>query len=174
MRCAKPLALGFLCLTTAAVADPRADVLSTAARCNAIADYRVWLECYYGAAQSMRALLGLAPAPPAQVRLVPPIEAGAPPPPAASAARPASALPAEAYEDYRPRQKMAAYGFDADHLFTVTLEDGSVWQQSKEDFVKAHWNGPAGSYYASVTLGSFGSHLLKVSDKHSYRVRRLR
>jgi hypothetical protein len=174
MRGARPLALLFLCLTTPAVADPRTDVLSTAARCNAIADYRVWLDCYYGAAQSMRALLGLAPAPAAQVGLVPPAGTAQPLAPVASAARSAPALPPEAYEDYRPRQKMASYSFDGDHLFTVTLEDGSVWQQSKEDFVKANWNAPAGSYYASVTRGSFGSHLLKVSDKHSYRVKRLR
>jgi hypothetical protein len=174
MRSARALALFFLCQTAPAIADPRTDVLSTAARCNAIADYRVWLDCYYGAAQSMRALLGLAPAPPAQTRLVPPAEAGAPPLPVTSAARPAPALPPEAYEDYRPRQRLASYSFDSDHLFTVTLEDGSMWQQSKEDFVKARWNAPAGSYYASVTRGSFGSHLLKVSDKHSYRVKRLR
>jgi hypothetical protein len=174
MRRAGPAALLLFCLTTPAVADPRTDVLSTAGRCNAIADYRVWLDCYYGAAQSMRALLGLAPAPAAQVGLVPPAGAGQPPAPVASAARPAPALPPEAYEDYRPRQKMASYSFDADHLFTVILEDGSVWQQSKEDFVKARWNAPAGSYYASVTRGSFGSHLLKTSDKHSYRVKRVR
>ena len=174
MRGLKPLALLFLCLTTPVAADPRTDVLSTAASCNAIADYHVWLDCYYGAAQSMRALLGLAPAPPAQTRLVPPGDTSAPAAPVASAVRPAPALPPEAYEDYRPRQKMASYSFDAEHLFTVTLEDGSVWQQSKEDFVKARWNAPAGSYYASVTRGSFGSHLLKVSDKHSYRVKRVR
>ena len=172
MRSAGPLALLLLCLTTPAAADPRTDVLSTAARCNAIADYRVWLDCYYGAAQSMRALLGLAPAPPAQTRLVPPGEIGAPPAPVAAAGRPA--LPPEAYEDYRPRQRLASYSFDAEHLFTVALEDGSVWQQSKEDFVKAQWNAPAATYYASVTRGSFGSHLLKVSDKHAYRVKRVR
>ena len=174
MRDAGPLALLLLCLATPAVADPRTDVLSTATRCNAIAEYRIWLDCYYGAAQSMRALLGLAPAPGGQVGLVPPAGAAPATAPVASAGRPAPALPPEAYEDYRPRQKLASYSFDADHLFTVTLEDGSVWQQSKEDFVKARWNAPAGSYYASVTRGSFGSHLLKVSDKHSYRVKRLR
>ena len=174
MRDAGPLALLLLCLATPAVADPRTDVLSTATRCNAIADYRIWLDCYYGAAQPLRSLLGLAPAPPAQVGLVPPPGAAPPTAPVASAGRPAPALPPEAYEDYRPRQKLASYSFDADHLFTVTLEDGSVWQQSKEDFVKARWNAPAGSYYASVTRGSFGSHLLKVSDKHSYRVKRVR
>lgn len=161
---------------TPAGADPRTEVLSAAARCNAIADYRIWLDCYYGAAQPLRALLGLAPAAPAQVRLVPPAETSAPIAAAAPrAAAPATAaLPPEAYEDYRPRQRIVSYSFDGDHLFTVTLEDGSVWQETKEDLVKAHWNGPAATYYASVAPGMLGSHLLKVSDKHSYRVRRLR
>ena len=174
MRDARPLAFLFLCLTTPVVADPRTDVLSAAARCNAIADYRAWLDCYYGAAQPLRALLGLAPASPAQVGLVPSGEAGAPPSPVASAARPMPALPPEAYEDYRPRQPMASYSFDAEHLFTVTLEDGSVWRQTKEDLVKARWNAPATSYYAAVAPGTFGSHLLRVSDKHAYRVKRVR
>ena len=174
MRGAGPLALLFLCLMTPVAADPRTDVLSTAARCNAIADYRVWLDCYYGAAQSMRALLGLAPAPPAQTQLVPPAGAAQPLAPVTSTARPAPALPPEAYEDYRPRQRLASYSFDSDHLFTVTLEDGSVWRQTSEDLVRARWSAPADTYYASVTRGSFGSHLLKVSDKHSYRIKRVR
>jgi hypothetical protein len=48
-------------------ADPRSDVLSAAQRCNAIADYRVWLDCYCGAAQW--SLLRLSPV--FQVGLVP-------------------------------------------------------------------------------------------------------
>jgi hypothetical protein len=169
-----PLAVLFLVLATQALADPRTDTLSAAQRCNAIADNRTFLDCYYGAAQPLRALLGLAPAPAAQVGLVPPASAAMPASPAVSAVRPASALPPEAYEDYRPRQKLASYSFDGEHFFTVTLEDGSVWQQSRDDFVKAGWNAPAASYTASVTRGSLGGHLLKVSDKHSYRVKRLR
>src|ERR1700749_4389743 len=59
--------------TTGALADPtRDEVMSGAARCAGIADNRSWLDCFYGSAQPMRALLGLAPAPPAQTRLVPP------------------------------------------------------------------------------------------------------
>jgi hypothetical protein len=172
MRDAKPLAVLLLVLATPVAADPRTDMLSAAQRCNAIADNRAFLDCYYGAAQPLRALLGLTPAPAAQVGLVPPagvlpVSSAAP-----SAVRPA--LPPEAYEDYRPRQHMASYSFDGEHLFTVTLEDGSVWRQTSEDLVKARWNAPADTYYASVTRGSFGSHLLKVSDKHSYRVKRVR
>lgn len=39
-------------------------------RCAGHASTRVWLDCYYGAAQPQRAALGLPPAPPAQVALV--------------------------------------------------------------------------------------------------------
>src|SRR5688572_29791211 len=56
-----------------AFAEPtRDEVMAGAARCDGIADNRVWLDCFYGSAQPMRALLNLAPANPAQVRLVPP------------------------------------------------------------------------------------------------------
>src|ERR1700742_3938804 len=57
-----------------AAARPRDDALSGAFRCAAIAESRMWLECYYGAAQPVRAALGLAPALAAQIKL-----AGAPP-----------------------------------------------------------------------------------------------
>src|SRR2546423_488864 len=55
-----------------ALADPTRDrVMDGAARCEGIPDNRVWLDCFYGSAQPMRALLGLAPAPESQTRLVP-------------------------------------------------------------------------------------------------------
>jgi hypothetical protein len=38
-------------------------------RCAAIGDTRIWLDCYYGAAQPQRAALGMAPASAAQVNL---------------------------------------------------------------------------------------------------------
>jgi len=53
----------------AAEARPRDDALSGAFRCAVVADSRQWLDCYYGAAQPVRAALGMAPALPAQVRL---------------------------------------------------------------------------------------------------------
>jgi len=58
-----------LSLVAPAQARPRDDALSGAIRCGAIADSRQWLDCYYGAAQPMRAALGLAPALKAQVQL---------------------------------------------------------------------------------------------------------
>jgi hypothetical protein len=57
---------------SAAKAAPRDDVKSAAARCDSISDDHTWLNCYYGAAQAVRAELGLPPAPDAQQSLVPP------------------------------------------------------------------------------------------------------
>jgi hypothetical protein len=52
-----------------AAARPRDDALAGAFRCAVIGDARQWLDCYYGAAQPVRAGLGLAPATAAQVKL---------------------------------------------------------------------------------------------------------
>jgi len=48
---------------------PRDEVLSGAFRCAVIADSRQWLDCYYGAAQPVRAALGISPALASQVKL---------------------------------------------------------------------------------------------------------
>jgi hypothetical protein len=62
-----------------AEARPRDDALAGAFRCAVIGDARAWLDCYYGAAQPVRAGLGLAPATAAQVKLaLAPIAGGAP------------------------------------------------------------------------------------------------
>src|SRR6201999_3347398 len=95
---------GCAVLALPATADPRTDVLNMAARCNAIADYRAWLDCYYGAAQPMREILGLTPAPASQVKLVPPGGASFPAPVMAAAA-------SANHEDFAPRQPMADYSF---------------------------------------------------------------
>jgi hypothetical protein len=58
-----------LCLVAPAQARPRDDALTGAIRCGVVADSRQWLDCYYGAAQSVRAALGLPPALAAQVKL---------------------------------------------------------------------------------------------------------
>src|SRR5579863_2673729 len=53
------------------VADalPRDDVMSNAYRCSSITDSRVWLDCYYGAAQPVRSALNLPPVTQNQARL---------------------------------------------------------------------------------------------------------
>lgn len=77
--------IGIEGLVSPAVADTRDGVLAAAARCSSISDPRMWLDCYYGAAQPMRAQLGLPPAPVAQTRLVSEASALAPAQPAQGA-----------------------------------------------------------------------------------------
>jgi len=52
-----------------AQARPRDEAMGRAYRCASQPQTRVWLDCYYGAAQPVRAALGMPPAPPAQVAL---------------------------------------------------------------------------------------------------------
>ena len=68
---------------------------------------------------------------------------------------------------------MADYSFDAHDRFTVRLEDGSVWRQIQEDSVTARWRAAPANYTASVGAALVGL-MMRVSDGHSYRVRRVR
>jgi hypothetical protein len=61
-----------------AQARPRDDAMAAAFRCAGIGDSRQWLDCYYGAAQPVRAQLGMAPAPASQVKLAVSPPAGTP------------------------------------------------------------------------------------------------
>ena len=72
------LATVLLATSRPALARPRDDVMAGVFRCAAIGDTRLWLDCYYGAAQPMRSQLGLPPVPAAQARLVASPPAGGP------------------------------------------------------------------------------------------------
>jgi len=67
--CSFGVLLATLLAGGAAEARPRDEVMAGAYRCAAIASTRVWLDCYYGAAQPQRAQLGLVAAPAAQTQL---------------------------------------------------------------------------------------------------------
>src|ERR1700744_5629704 len=80
------LAGSLVALAMPAMADPtRDDVMTNLQRCAGFTDNRTWLNCYYGAAQPMRAQLGLSPAPDSQVSLVG--TAPVPPPPPMTSTR---------------------------------------------------------------------------------------
>jgi hypothetical protein len=171
--------IGFaILLPVSAAADPVRDaVMSGAARCEAVADNRSWLDCFYGSAQPMRAALGLAPAPQTQVKLVPPADI----PPVRKA--PVTAP--------RPRQDgflagllgstkpmvsdmpMADYRFASDRTFTVTLRNGEVYQQEESDLVFAKWTRPPASYRVTVTA-SADKYIMRVKGQPgvNFRVRR--
>ena len=59
----------FLAASTPVSARARDDVMVGAYRCAGIDSIRIWLDCYYGAAQPVRSELGLVPAPAGQLSL---------------------------------------------------------------------------------------------------------
>jgi len=170
----------------AASADPRADLLAAAGRCAAFTDLRQFLDCYYGAAQPLRAQLGLPPAPAAQQRLAagvmgiaPATAAGPSPavplPPANSAAD--FGLPAPVREADRINARMTAFTFDRFGFFTATLSNGQVWVQEDGDTSHASWSKPADKfvYNVSISHGLLGSYNLRVAGMTgAYKVKRLR
>jgi hypothetical protein len=172
---------GLILLTQGALADPaRDEVMSGAARCAGIADNRAWLDCFYGSAQPMRALLGLAPAPPAQIKLVPP---------------PGAAYVSPDAPRYMPRAEksrgflrdilgsskpvaadvpMASYKFGRGGFFTVVLKSGQSYRQEESDLVFANWSRSPSTYLVTIVSAS-DKFILKVKDEPgvAFHVRRL-
>jgi hypothetical protein len=168
------VALGLAWLALPAMAGPRDDVLYGISRCGGIANDRTWLDCVYGAAQPMRATLGLPPAPASQQALVPPpIPGQAAPSSAQAMAAPPNMTPEQRsdFEAYsrlsvvpkfilkmatptevkpEPATTLRSYKFDAAGYFTVTLANGETWRQDASDTTMAHWTKPAGTYAAQI------------------------
>jgi hypothetical protein len=173
--------IGLGLVTQAAVAEPtRDEVMSGAARCAGIADNRTWLDCFYGSAEPMRALLGLSPAPAAQVKLVPPPGAsyGAP---ATISSAPRAAKSRGFLGDILGSSKpvakdvpMASYQFAKDGTFTVVLKNGETYRQQESDLVFAKWNRPASTYLVTI-VGASDNFILKVKDEPGviFHVRRM-
>jgi hypothetical protein len=171
-------ALGLLALAAPALAGPREDVLYGISRCGGIADDRTWLDCVYGAAQPMRAQLGLQPAPAAQQKLVPPAVPGtlqaqplqaynATPPPPPERPGFLMRMISPKHEQAEPPSKMTSYKFDAAGNFTVTLANGETWDQDMGDSARALWTRPAATYTAQILPSSSTYHYLKVGpDKY--------
>jgi hypothetical protein len=166
--------------------------LGGAARCSGIADDRTFLDCYYGAAQPLRAKLGLPPAPGSQQILVPPARPGAPvasaaPYPAAPSAAPGNAPPPAERPGFFSRMfthteikaeaptHMTSYKFEGGGFFTVTLANGEVWRQSTGDTATAKWRARPESYAVTILPGAgFGTSRMKVGSKEMYEVERVR
>jgi hypothetical protein len=170
-----PIGLVFLSIIFAgpALAGPREDSLAGVSRCAALPDDRTFLDCVYGAMQPMRAALGLPPALAAQQRLVPadPSRARGTLPAHAQAAMAPATVPAAPGKDSAGLFSnvfsggglhMASYSFDRRGLFTVTLSDGSVWQQDASDTNFAHFAGKASGYPVTLYPGDFGKARLNV------------
>jgi hypothetical protein len=166
-----------LLCTGVALADPTRDqVMSGAARCDAITDNRTWLDCFYGSAQPMRAELGLPAAPPSQVFLVP-RDNGQPPPRVATApAQQDGGFLTDLFGNLKfGNQRMRDYSFNSDGMFVVTLANGQVWRQVGDAAVRAKWEKPPGSYVVDINSAVLGGYNMRVrGESHSYKVRLVR
>jgi hypothetical protein len=126
-------------------------VMGEASRCQSRGDERAWLDCYYAAAQPMRALLGLAPA----------SQASATAKATAAMRAPLDVPPSGSWLLGSSRKEMVArmvtYSFDAGGHFIATLDNGEVWRQMPGDVKKARWIRPAQTYVAVISHGALGS-----------------
>jgi hypothetical protein len=153
--------------------------MAAAARCAGIADNRTWLDCFYGSAQPMRALLALPPAPLAQTKLVPPPGAAYAGPNANRYGPPerSSGFLGDLLGSSKPiasNVPMESYSFARDGTFTVVLKNGQTYRQEQSDLVFAKWNRPASTYLVTIQ-GASDQFTLRVSSERGavYRVRRL-
>lgn len=169
----KTLWSALLVLTaTPVLAGPRDDMMAGISRCGALPDDRTFLNCVYGAAQPLRAQLGLPPAPDAQQRLVPQaFVAPAPqmPPRPAPQASLARSLPARAIQD-----RLETFSFNRRGLFIIMLGNGEHWRQDPSDTVRAKWIGRASDYVVRVAKDSEQSAQMSVmGDPNIYRMVRV-
>jgi hypothetical protein len=178
--------LGGALVPGVALADAREDVVAGLTRCAALADDRQWLDCYYGAAQPMRAWLGLSPAPQAQLKLlsVQPkaaalpatvtratVRTGPPPPP-----RRSGIFDVFGGEDVVNNAPISTYEVTRNG-FTVTLPDGQVWRQTDDDAAKSpvRWREPATSMRVTISQGAMHSFNLVMNDENQHhKVTRVR
>ena len=186
-------AMAVLSAAVPALADPREDVVNGLARCAVLSDDHQWLDCYYGAAQPMRAQLGLTPAPQAQLQLLQQVQRqpayGAP---AAPRALPATVARATVRTGPPPPTKrgglldfwggdnvvknapVKSYEMGRDG-FTVTLPDGQVWQQTDGDKNPAYWHDDAASMRVTISQAAMHTFNLVVGDEtRHYKVKRVR
>lgn len=174
----------------AALADPRQDVVNQLARCAVLTDDRQWLDCYYGAAQPMRAQLGLSPAPEAGMsvlhqplssiptRVVPaptPAVAAAPvhqgPPPMPESGGIWNLLGGKELADNAPVRDYQI----GSNGFIITLADGQVWEQTSADASQhpVSWRDPPSSMHVTISQGAMHTFNLVLNDeKIQHKVRR--
>ncbi|MGH6828487.1 MAG: hypothetical protein ACREFW_06230 [Rhizomicrobium sp.] len=175
--------VGLLAGLSPALAAPdstRDAVLANVERCAGFTDNRTWLNCFYGAAQPMRAQLGLSPAPDSQLNLVKSAPQSAPPMKSDSGGgwlgigNLFSSSSSDADFAGNAAMRLTAYSFGKDGLFTATLADGEVWRQSPYDDLRARWSGEPSNYIVIVSADMLGSHTMQVEGDHDYRVIRVK
>jgi hypothetical protein len=190
------LAAGAALAPLPVLADAREDVVNSMTRCAALPDDRQWLDCYYGAAQPMRAWLGLPPAPQSQLKLLQQTSQpapGAPNVPGAAVPLPATVTRAAVRTGPPPPPKKSGIfdvfgGSDVVNNepvqsyqvtpkgFIITLVDGQVWKQTEEDASKfpVDWHDPASSMQVTITQGALHSfNLVMANESRHHKVTRI-
>jgi len=77
-------------------------------------------------------------------------------------------------QEERLTAEITAFQADARGRFTITLNNGQVWQQMAGDTGVAQ-RGPKSSRTVSISRGSLGSYDLRFSDRNiTFKVKRLR
>jgi hypothetical protein len=144
--------------------DVRNQVMATASQCGASTAGRIWLDCYYSAANPIRALLRLS----LPLQAVKSAAAIVKPPP--HHINPiATWLGAK---DFFVESAMSSYSFDGQGRFNVTLANGQNWRQVDLDRI-ARWSRAAASYIVTITGGAFGSYNLAIKGEVGiFKVRR--
>ncbi|MEY4966343.1 MAG: hypothetical protein RL274_1926 [Pseudomonadota bacterium] len=179
------MAAGVALTPSVALADAREDVITGVTRCAALTDDRQWLDCYYGAAQPLRAQLGLSPAPQAQIRLLE-VQPKA-------AALPATVTRAAVRTGPPPMPRRSIFNvwggddvinnapiksFDmSGGAFVITLNDGQVWEQTEDDAIKrpVRWRQPASAMRVTISQGAMGTFNLVMGDENTlHKVKRVR
>jgi hypothetical protein len=176
------------------LADAREDVVRSMTRCAAYTEDRQWLECYYGAAQPMRAWLGLPPAPQSQLKLLQGQSQGAAAAPLPTSL-PASVTRAATRTGPPPMPKRSgifdvfggsdvardtpvqSYEMTRGGNFVITLPDGQVWRQTDDDAGKnpVRWNKPASSMRVTISQGAVHTFNLVLNDENvHHKVTRVR
>jgi hypothetical protein len=160
-------------------ADIRESVLSDATRCGELDGDRKWLDCYYAAAQPMRAHLNLPPAPQPPQPLQKKGEYVSPQNVPISNQAPSNTgdsfgLSNDSSRSTSVTARMMSFKFNRKGIFTVTLSNGEIWRQLSGDTSFAHWKGDAQQYMVRVNRGLLGSYNLEVRNSPGmYKVHRV-
>jgi hypothetical protein len=147
----------------------RDEVVSAAFRCNALTEERQWLDCYYMAAQSIRARLGLLPLPTtSSPQLADSYSANLPTRREDGGSEQQFGRPLVSPTTSRNFNGVVSpvttYSFDRNGFFTLKLANGQRWRQLTGDTSFAHWSKPAHTYSVNITHGALGSYNLRVQD----------
>jgi hypothetical protein len=142
----------------------RYQTTADALRCTSTVADHAWLDCYYAAAQPVRAILGLTPAPQARLASAVPgmqsLSAPEPAPQLATTSVSGAPLPVT---HFPLTAQMVSYSFNRFGMFTVTLGNGQKWRQESGDTNFAHWDRPANHYFVQITRGALHSLNLRVA-----------